>query len=439
MSFASWLTIAFVFLIIISIAIGIGWWIRNNSNPPPAPPNKFSAPLVWGKPFPGPNPAKNFCQLYQFPTSEVVIDNVKTVVPGNPTFNPLILDDLNGVVEYPLCLDPDQIMAQQLQHTCTAPIAVVDGAITRCFLLEGGTTGLGGNESFYTNSGCPNLPPCAGQLSLVSLNFQVPLNPDIFCLQSNGTGNNISINPCDPTKPNQLFRVTRVNPGQNPNSLKPGQGQNGIIAQILDRNSGLCVVPGNSAATTIFNPAYLGTSGCSGPETPISGQNIILSACTGGPFPGYVWALLPSVIYCSIPGGCTSCTGCAGCTQIQGSNFCAGCAGCTGSNNLITPPQIINIADLDLSTFPTGMTAYFGLTGSSAIVQWLIDNDANLLLWGGAGNTPIIATGIGLDRTRCGDKAFNAQYINLTVYNTIIEESVCFADGTLGTPSCTAL
>lgn len=437
MSFAAWLIAGSVFIIILALALGIGWWLRNNSHPTPAPPNKYTAPLGWGQPVAGPNPAKNFCQLYEFPTSTVTVGTGTVAIPGNPTFNPLILNSLQGTTGIPSCLDPDQILAQQLQHTCIAPVAVVDGAITRCFLITGGTTGLGGNENFYTNVGCPGIGPCPGQLSLISLNFNAPSAP-IFCIQNEGAGNNVTMGTCAPSNTDQLFRVTRINPGQNPNALQSGQGQNGVIAQILDRNTGLCLVPGTGTAVTQYSPSSIGNSGCSGSGDSVSGTNVIMSTCTGGVFPGYVWALLPSVPYCSLIGGCGNCTGCAGCIPIPASNNCTGCQGCTDSHTLFTPPQIVYIGNLDFGSISTGMTSYNGLTGSSAVIQWLVDNNAQSLYFGGGNNTPVL-TDIGIDGSYCPQKGYFAQYMNITTYNIISEEAVCFAEGTLGTPNCTGL
>ena len=440
MSFTAWLIAGTIFIIILTITLGIGWWLRNNNVPAAVPVNKYTAPLGWGKPTPGPNPNKNFCQLYEFPTVLADINGVETAVPGNPTFNSTILDNLQGERVIPSCLDSDQIIAQQQQHTCIAPIGVVEGQITRCFLIEGGTTGLNGTESYYTNVGCPAITQCAGQLSVISINFQAPSAPQIFCLQApiGTSGGTVTMQECNPSINQQLFRVTRINPGQTPNSLSPGQGQIGLLAQILDRDTGLCVVPGNDPSSTIYNPAFLGITGCSGSGNTISGTNVVLSACTGGEFPGYVWALLPSFPYCSIVGGCKGCTGCLECLPVQGSNDCAGCSGCTGHHNLVTPPQIVYIGDLDLSQAPTGLTGYNGLTGTSAFFQWLLDNDAKSLYYGGGDNN-LILTNLGVDYTICSQKPYTAQYMNITSFNTISEESVCYADQTLGTPFCTAL
>ena len=92
MSFTAWLIAGTIFIIILTIALGIGWWLRNNNIPAPAPPNKYTAPLGWSSPTVGPNPNKNYCQLYEFPTALVDINGTETAIPGNPTFNPIILN-----------------------------------------------------------------------------------------------------------------------------------------------------------------------------------------------------------------------------------------------------------------------------------------------------------------------------------------------------------
>lgn len=456
MSFSSWLLAAAAFIVILTIALAIGWGIRNNSIPTPAPPNTLSAPLVWSVPIPGPNPSKNTCQLYEFPTGVLRSGGVSIAVPGNPTFNALLLDHLQGVSTIPGCLDPDQILAQQVQHGCTAPIGVVDGAITRCFLIDGGTTGLGGSEVFYSNTNCLNISACPGVLSLVSLNFQSPSNPDIFCIQDNGSGRNATMDFCTPINTNQLFRVTRTNPGQNPNSLKPGQGQNGLIAQILDRNTGLCLVAGHSTTSSIYDPTY---SGCTGSQQTFSGTNVVMGPCTGGIYPGYLWALIPSIPYCGVPGGCFGCTGCppSVCMRCPGGNSCGDgssacnavvCSGtggsCHGNAITTTPPQIVYIGNLDITQAPIGNTGYAGLTGTNALIKWLIDNKAESLYYGGAGDGLILrqfGTDIAKTTASCslGDQGFVAQYMNLPAYNTISSLAVCLAEGTLGTINCVPL
>jgi len=444
MSFSGWLIAGAIFIIILTIAFGIGWWIRNNTPPTPAPLSKYSAPFVWGKSIPGPDSDKNICQLYQFPTSFITLSGVPTAIPGAPTFNPLVLDNLQGVPRYPTCLDNDQIMAQQLEHTCTAPQGVVDDAITRCFLIDGGITGLGGTEVYYSNSECFKVSPCAGQLALISINFQAPTVSNIFCIQNEGTGMNVTMHPCNPSLSSQLFRVTRINPGQNPNTLQPGEGQNGLIAQILDRDTGLCLVPGSSTTSTTYDPTYLDTTECTGNQITFTGPNLIMSTCTGGQFPGYVWLFLPSLFYCGVSGGCSGCTGCesGSCERIPITNDCQGfsCSPgpCTGNAPMTTPPQIVYIGDLNTDDIPLGPTGYQGLTGTNAIIKWLLDNFAQSLYFGGTGDGLILRS-MATDIDVCTEKPFTSQYMNLTTYNTISQESVCLQRGTLGTINCTGL
>lgn len=426
MSGSSWLMLVSVFILILGIIFGFGWWYRNNIIPPPAPPNKYSEPLVWSTPQKGPDPKKNFCQLYQFPTIVTDIEGIPTAIPGTPTFNPNVLFKLQGKASYPSCLDNDQVMAQQVSHTCTGPNGVLDDSITRCFLINGGITVLGGSESYFTNSGCFNVAPCLGQVSLVSINFQAPTISNINCIQNHGTGNNVTMESCNPGIIEQLFRVTRINPGENPNTPQPGKGQNGLFSQIFDRTTGLCLVPGNVTTTTTYDPNYLTPidSSCTGPPEQVSGTNLVLGQCTGGVFPGYVWALLPSVSYCSVTGGCGGCTGCNGCRRILGSNNCTGCVDCSGNESSTTSPQIVYIGNLNINDIPLGPTGYNGLTGSSAIIQWFIDNKAQSLYYGGQG-TGLILKDIGTDYQICSQKPFISQYLNLTTYNTLIAQEVC--------------
>jgi hypothetical protein len=172
-----------------------------------------------------------------------------------------------------------------------------------------------------------------------------------------------------------------------------------------------------------------------------------MGECTGGVYPGYLWMLLPSLPYCSNPTGCiqyaqTGCTGCGinnRCIRQPGLNTCSGgCSSCTGYEFMITPPQIVYIGDLDINKAPLGATGYKGFTGAPAVTLWLVDNHAKALYWGGTGHG-LILKDMGTDYTVCEQRPFTAQYINLVTYNTISKESVCFANGTLGTPNCFSL
>lgn len=425
MSFSGWVLGTCVFIFVILVVLGIGWWIRNNSDSKPAPPNKYNAPQVWGPKIPSDNHLKNTCQLYQFPGGTVE----GMIVPGNPTFNAKVLDSLQGTGTYPACLDPDQTIAIQVQHTCYAPVGVVDGAITRCNLISGGYTGVSGTEVFYSSNTSPvntcfTVSPCAGELSVVSLAYESPAQSLIYCaavLNNSPVEQTIEMYLCDPTSDEQLFRITRINPFQNPASLKPGHGQQGLFAQVLHRETGLCLVPGTSPDTTIYSPVYFEGCGSGNPQF-VNGKALTVGECVGGPFPGYVWFMLPSVSYCSD----------------------TGTTGCTAGNTFATPPQMIYIGDLNFENIPLG-TGYAGLTGTSAIVQWFLDNDAEAAYFGaldpnnGGNRRAIVQTPIGTDVTQCIQRPFTAQYLTIPQYNTAIAEAVCLANGTLGTIYCTNL
>lgn len=399
MSFGGWLLTFTVVVLLFVVAIGVGWWLRNKLLPPT--PNGYTNIFTWGPPQDGANPAKNFCQLYQFPTIITNINGQPTAVPGVPTYSSSVLDNLAGKNFYPTCLDTDQILAQQIQRTCVAPEGVVDGSKNLCFDINGNIVPLGGTEQYYTNAGCFRTPACVGQIALLSVNYQVPSNFNINCVVNNGTGNNVSMAPCDPTNNAQIFRFTRINPGQDPKALLPGQGQNGLIAQILDRNTGLCVQPGSSTITAQYDPSYLSAFGCGGPSFPVQGQDVVVSACTGGLFPGYVWAFVPPLVYCPE-------------TDVTK---------CNATNTTQSPPQIAYVGNLDFNTFP-GATGYKGLSGSSAIVQWFLDGNATSMLYG-AGDNKLILTPFSIDGTKCLDRAKVSQYLNVSIYNTIQKQAVC--------------
>lgn len=431
-----WIIAGAIFIIVIFLTLGIGWWLRNHPQPPPL--NKYSAPLTWGSVTPGPDSDKNLCQLYTFPASNI---NGK-IFPGNPTFNTLILDSMTGI---PLdnvnsvCTDVDQLYAGEVQHSCTGPLGVIDGQISLCRLLTGGVTGLGGTEVFYANSFCPAQIPCAGQLAVVALNYHPGPDTPLNCIQNSDQGP--IMNTCDPSNPDQLFRVTRTAIGVNPATLTTTSPQNGLLAQIYDRTTGLCLGLGSGTETTLYSPpTTISCSGTTGTNL-FSGPQVILSTCTGNagstgaPFPGYNWALFPSMRYCSYPGGgCGGqCSGtCNQCYQVFNANACTGppdCYDCNGYPYLITPPQISYIADINIDQLPYGVDAsYAGLSGSNATVQWLIDNNVKSLYYGGV-DQGFILKPFGLNSNWCPDTPFASQYINIATYNTISQENICYAEG----------
>lgn len=433
-----WLIAGIIFIIIIFLTLGIGWWIRNH--PPPPPLNKYSAPLAWGPVTPTTDD-RGECQLYTFSPTNIN----GHIYPGNPTFNTLVLNNMEGNPidnTMNVCTDIDQLYAGEVQHSCTGPLGVVDGQISLCRLLTGGVTGLGGTEVFYSNAFCQAQIPCAGQLAVVALNYHPGPDLPLTCIQNDANGPIIAT--CNPANPDQLFRITRTAIGVNPLTLSAISPQNGLLAQIYDRTSGLCLAMGSGTETTIYiPPTEISCTGTTGTNA-FSGPNVILSTCTGitgsntggttgALYPGYNWAFFPSMRYCSYPGG--GCTGkcpssCKGCTQVYNANACTGPTNCcTGFPDLITPPQISYIANINITQLPYGPDAsYAGLSGSNATVQWLLDNNVKSLYYGGYGKGFILKP-FGVNSHWCPDTCFASQYINIATYNTISQENICYADG----------
>src|SRR3989338_2829442 len=189
MSFAGWLIGVSIFVIILAITFGIAWSIRNQVTPASGfLVDRLANPVIWTDPFPGPNPDKNLCQVYTFPTYLYAGSGLTagTVIPGTPTLNSTELNELNGFTGPFTCIDSDQIAARQVTHNCIAPKGVINEQLTTCRLLNGGFTGLGGSETFFTP--CPGVgaKPCPGQIAAVSINFQAPDQSDIYCIQGHG-------------------------------------------------------------------------------------------------------------------------------------------------------------------------------------------------------------------------------------------------------------
>ena len=465
MSFAGWLISLAVFVIILFTAFGIGLWYRNSKNPRPQI-TAEGQPYVqfWGNPTASADRDKNFCQTYTFPTVLTNVNGVPTAITPNPTLNLDTLNRLEGRALPIVCLDTDQIRAQQIQHTCLgqtgAPFSV-------CRKLDGEYVNVGENEIYYSDSYNSNIPrsctrvrECAGKLSLVALGYNFELN----CLQVNRSGLTgftgatgatgvgfpyypVDMAVCDPSKSDQLFRVTRIDPGQNPASLVPGGAQNGLIGQILDRETGYCLRPGPGSSTTNFFRQLIPDCNV---DASVTGPELVFAPCqnnigvTGIAFQGYQWLLLPSVSYCSNPGGCTGCSGCFGCVPSPNSSLCTGCVGCTGFGNIVTPPQLVYLGNLDFRNAPLlnpKITQYKGLTGTNALILWAQDNGAKSIYYGGtfpnSGLKPVIGP-IGINYNYCPQATYAAQYINLDLFNTISRQKVCLASDTTGA-SCVAL
>jgi len=443
---SEWTMAICIFIIILAIAIGGGWYYKYRTHPKASPPSAYAEPMVWVNVMAGPDPLRNTCQVYQFPAT-MAADN--TVAIGTPTFNTQILNASTGMTIGPYtCIDADQLVAQQMQRTCSAPEGSATGSVSKCVLMNGQLANIGDVELYYSDEKCIQIPDCTGELSLVSLNFHGSTTSPIGCLSAFDSELIPMINICDPSDPSQLFRITRISPGENPATVTPSQESSGIIAQILHRESGLCIGPATFTETP-YNYCYnyveavnsACTAGCASfqtQETPLS-----LSECTGGIYPGYNWLLLPSIDVCALTGGtgCDGCTGHKDCYAGYRSNACFGNTACTGYATFPTPQQIVYIGDLDIASAPTG--------NASELVMWLVQNGAksmfptyyNPSVGNNLGAPFLIDMGldVGFSETQqsCWDISYTAQYLNILAYNNLVEERVCIADGTFGTANCT--
>ncbi len=231
------------------------------------------------------------CYGYQFPVTQ----NGLFLNLGAPTLNTQVLDNYEdyGVTQgdWFSCLDSDRLNAIKVQHTCSTVPQGRDPATlgSGCYNLQGEIVPYNSTEVFYQtcrgNAISTKASYCPGQVAGVSVAFQADGISDIPCMVWN-PDNTISVtapNGCNLGDPSQQFRVIRTTPGvyPSPSPTQGNQGNNGFLAAIVERQSGLCVMP-----TT---------------NTPQSGDSLVLRDCTDNNF-GYVWALIPPITYTKADG-----------------------------------------------------------------------------------------------------------------------------------------
>lgn len=351
--------------------------------------NDGSIVSVWSTPVPSDDPTVNSCRLYQFSAIPLTSGGNLTYLSASPNFNSLQSGTVPSTSSLPPCVDSDQLVAQEVTHTCIVPVGIsTDANPNLCKTLTNGLASIGSTETYYSGANCRTIGACAGQLSLLSVNFQAPTVPitNTLCI-SNGLGSNSQMAYCDPTDTTQIFRLTRVNPGQDPNTLKPGQGQSGPVAQLFHRSSGLCLTgdPNGNTGPSPFLPNYI--PGCSSSLPTATGLLLVLEECSGLPNDGYMWYMLPSGEY----------------------------------NGNIVPQQIVDI---------TGITTaqLVAATNYTELIDLLISTQAQSMYFGvelgTMGALPILQP-LALDATQCSDLAQTSQYINLAIFNSIVNESAC--------------
>lgn len=232
----------------------------------------------------------------------------------------------------------------------------------------------------------------------------------------------------------------------------------------------------------IQNPVYypLIVTGCTNADS----QGVL---GTSG-LDGFDWLLLPSMPYCKIPlsqGGCnTSCSVGnqeSNCISLPYSNtcvnetcsmqnnisvtvgnidtdvtftkdgkttiaasydlytmFCSESRTCTGTMPLYTPPQMVYTGNIDMYALERVMNygGYSGLDSISSIVQFLIDNNAYSIYWGGfdlanggSSNNNVVLTNFAYDSNQCWTTGFNTQYFPIISFNSTINMPLCTFPG----------
>lgn len=380
MDLSGWLLLASVIIGSLFVLLGFFLWWRNHTNTGQTEIQPFVT--NWSAPGPGPDTSRNVCKTYTFPGSFVS----STFVPGNPSFD--LVEGLNPSNIIPQCLDYDQLIASQITRKCERG---------NCLTENGVVVGPNFEETLYTNSVCSSVGPCQGQLALLVPNYFTGDK----CVDSNG-----STQVCDPTNENQLFRISRTNIGVNPNG-KNQINNDGLIGRIYDRDNQTCLRASNNLQTISVDLSQY--SGCSG-STSITGFGLEFGPCgaqvPNGLYPGYVWGFVPSTSYCPDIGGCHS--------------------GVTYS----VPPQIVYLASLDFSSYPT-TGFYQGLQGSNAVIKWLIDQNATSIQYGGQGSPvlgpfQILQLVLGVPISPCGTYPSVIQYIDVSIYNSTVSKQVCY-------------
>lgn len=405
-----WIVAVGIFIIVLIVVLIVGFMLRKNTVaviPSQSPPDLSH----WNKPIPTNDPNKNVCQVYTF-QSQLMDDG--RYLPANPDYTSLF--NITGTTPLPSCIDSDQIVAQQLIRECVS----TNGSptdYTRCITNNGSIVNQGYKEIYFGGCANFNIGKCPGQMSTIALNYSLQssrVNPT--CMSINGT--NIIPEPCNITDSKQLFRITRTDPGIDPKTLTSQDGKNGLITQILHRESGLCL----SANTDPVNEIFIGTGtsdSClpSVIPTVVAGKSLTLSPCTSALFSrGYNWLFMPSLLYCDTPS-------------------------CVNEIPKVINPAMVYIGDLPYNEIPF-TTEYQGLTGNNAIFKWLINNNASAVYYSVYSNKPFLAP---LSQTvfpnpedplnfpnnyaACAYRPFINQYLNVTSYTTTKDYEVCIANG----------
>lgn len=261
-----WILIIFFIGITIAIILGVTWKRQANRNRPlPINPEDFTRPYAnpnhWDKPKPV-GDAK--CQVYTFRGEQDPVRRDR-VIMGQPSYSTAVLDRMRGTDIRGSCLDSDQIMAVKSTRTCIPLKPNEAPGASYCYRNDGTLAQVGETETFYNPC---EVPTCPGNLALVSLPFHPqddckPRCHTSLCIVATPLDQpNLILEPCGAWYLGEVFRVTRKNPGGQPD---PNQNV-GLMTRIHDRLQVRCLT--------------------------IREGKVTFDTCT--PNQGYVWMEIPS-------------------------------------------------------------------------------------------------------------------------------------------------
>lgn len=406
-----WLIAICVFILVLFLIFGIAWRIRNKSKLDDDT-DQYKNPILWSKPKPATKVPDNVCYLYQFPSITQTVNDgtgknkINIILPGLPTLNPSVLDPItdNKIKKVPKnlrCIDSDQILARKGEEVCNPVNNDNASGKNFCTKNTGSNAQPGEVQYLYYNdsdqengaNSCPNLRPCNGEVSLISINYKPTEenNYAIGCI-TKITNDNIVLYPCADNNddlPKQLFRLTRINYGEDPYASEDGQGslvgQNGLFGQILERDTNYCL---RRTETTGSNCIVFGTC---------HGGGYVGSSGIGGPRAGFNWLFIPSSDY--------------------------------GTQRLT---YIGDINMYDFKPIYSGLTGYKGNTGIKAWTQWLNNNGAQTMA------APLCCTSYLylVPSSVTGGDQVTANYFNISNFNLLKKLPACISGSPLDLANC---
>ncbi len=229
-----WLVFA---IIILSFILLIILWIRGDFTPKPQTAitsaeieeflKEVTEKIGWSPPEAVPGGTRNQCGLYTFPATE----SGGMVTLGMPTLDSDTLESMTPT-KVPMCIDPNQIVARQVQRIC-----IGDGDKNfQCLDDAGNLFQIGQTIMFFEQC---QIDFCPGEFGLIAINYAVAndkLSPDTRCLTLGSGTDVISLADCDVTKTEQYFQIER-------RDEKGAIKSNGDFASIKHRDTKNCVYP----------------------------------------------------------------------------------------------------------------------------------------------------------------------------------------------------